>query len=67
MEKLKTKQEIALHYSISVKTLQRWLTEAEVHLGRGLICPDGQEKINKIVMSRNVPKSPKTSPNVPNE
>jgi DNA invertase Pin-like site-specific DNA recombinase len=46
--KAKTRQEVALEYGISVKTLNRWLQRANIVLPSGLIKPNHLKIIYSI-------------------
>lgn len=45
MSEAKTRQEIALLYGISTKTLKKWLERENINLPKGLISPKDQERI----------------------
>lgn len=45
MRKAKSRQEIAIEYGISRKTLQRWLTKENIALPRRLLLPREQDMI----------------------
>ncbi len=47
MRKVKSRQEIAIEYGISRKTLQRWLTKENLSLPRRLLLPREQDIIYK--------------------
>jgi len=47
IRKAKSRQEIALEYGISSKTLSRWLQRADLKLPKGLVSPKFQEIIYK--------------------
>lgn len=44
---VKTRQQIAIEYGISPRTLRRWLKQNEIYLPKRLLCPKEQEKIYK--------------------
>ncbi len=46
-EKTKTRQQIADLYGVNRKTLYRWLKNAGITLGKGLVTPKEQELIFK--------------------
>ena len=45
MGKFKTRQQLAIEYEISCKTLMRWLKRYNIEIPNGLISPKSQEKI----------------------
>jgi len=49
MDLPKTKTQIAEELGISLSTLQRWLKKHDLHIPRGLISPEKQKKIYKVL------------------
>jgi len=43
----KTRQQIAIEYGVSFKTLMKWLKNAEIHLPKGSITPYYQRMIHE--------------------
>ncbi|MBN3584350.1 hypothetical protein JYB64_18290 [Algoriphagus aestuarii] len=44
---VKTRQQMAEEYGVSVRTLARWINEKNLELGKGLLTPIDQELIYK--------------------
>ncbi|MCD2260212.1 helix-turn-helix domain-containing protein [Psychroserpens luteolus] len=45
--KVKTRQQIAIEYGISPRTLRRWLKQDEIYLPKRLLTPREQKRIYK--------------------
>jgi abortive infection bacteriophage resistance protein len=41
----KSKTQIAMEYGVNIKTLSRWLEQADLHIPRGAITPFNQRMI----------------------
>ncbi len=44
---VKTRQQVADEYGVSVRTLARWIKQKDLEIGKGLLTPFDQELIYK--------------------